>query len=190
MSENRLLKQLSAGDKGALNEIYDRYSARIYRFAFGYLKSEPDCMDIVQEVFMRLWNKRSSVPTDSNLEAFLFTIARNTIISAFRKKISEQKYLEEIRHLVVKNHSDTERQVSYQFLTDEVKELIDRLPEQRKRIYLLSKEKGLPNKAIAEKLQISVKTVEDHMTKARKFLMENLKEYGFLAILFYEMFVF
>jgi RNA polymerase sigma-70 factor (ECF subfamily) len=91
--------------------------------------------------------------------------------------------------VVVKNSSDTEKQVDFTLLSEQVQQLVQKLPEQRRRIFLLSKEAGRSNKDIAGELKISVKTVEDHMTKARKFLKENLKEYGLLAILFYELFV-
>jgi len=184
MDERKLLKQLESGDKNAINALYARYSSRLYRFAFGYLKSEEDARDIVQEVFVRLWCKREALKEETNLEAFLFTVAKNTIISVFRKKISEKEYLEQLRFLVVRNSSDTEKQVDYALLNEKVRELIHTLPEQRQRIYLLSKEKGYSNKTIANELQISLKTVEDHLTKARKYLKGNLKGYGFLILFF------
>ena len=132
MEKRNLIKQLKSENKLAINELYESYSSRLYRFAFGYLKSEADTLDIIQEVFIRLWNSRHQLKEDTNLESFLFTITRNTIIS---------------------------------------------------------KEKGYTNQAIANELHISIKTVEDHMTKARKFLKENLREYGLLAILFFELFI-
>ena len=189
MMGNNLLKQLRAGDKTAINELYGKYSKRLYRFAFGYLKSEEDTLDLIQEVFIRLWDARSSLKDSTNTEAFLFTIARNAVISTFRKKITEKEYLEHLKFTATKNSSDTEKQVDYALLSEQVKELVGRLPEQRRRVFQLSKEEGYSNKDIADKLKISIKTVEDHITKARKFLKENLKDYGLLAILFYEMFV-
>jgi len=182
MDKATLIPQLRNGNKQALNELYTLYSKRLYGFAFGYLKLEEDSRDVVQEVFVKLWSSRNELREESNLEAFLFTVARNTIISVFRKRISEKEYLSQLHLMVVKNSSDTEKQVDYQFLEEKVQQLIGALPEQRKRVYLLSKEKGYSNKLIAEELQISVKTVEDHITKARKFLKEHLKEYGFLSL--------
>ncbi len=189
MSADKLFKQFIEGDKNAINELYSQYSKRLYRFAFGYLKTESDAQDIVQEVFVRLWNNRDKLKKDSNIEAYIFTIAKNTIISVFRKKISEKEFLEDLKFKVVKNSSDTEVQVDYSILSEKVKSTIDQLPPQRKKIYLLSKEKGLTNQKIADELNISVKTVEDHITKARKFLKGNLKDYGFVALLFYELFI-
>ncbi|KOH46398.1 RNA polymerase sigma factor [Sunxiuqinia dokdonensis] len=189
METRKLIKQLKSENKLAINELYESYSSRLYRFAFGYLKSEADTLDIIQEVFIRFWNSRHQLKEDTNLEAFLFTIARNIIISVFRKKLTEKDYLDDLKLLVTKNSSDTESQVEYNLLSEKVTKLVGQLPEQRRRIFILSKEKGYTNQAIANELQISIKTVEDHMTKARKFLKANLKEYGLIAVLFFELFV-
>lgn len=184
MDERKLLKQLKTGNKNAINELYGQYSSRLYRFAIGYLKSEEDARDVIQEVFIRLWSNREKLKEETNLEAFLFAVAKNTVISVFRKKISEKEYLEQLRFRVVKNSSDTEKQVDYALLNEKVQQLIHSLPEQRRRIYLLSKEKDYSNKSIAEELHISLKTVEDHLTKARKYLKEHLKGYGFFILFF------
>ena len=189
MEGGNLLDLLKGGDKNAINELYEKYSPRLYHFVLRYLKSEEDTRDIIQEVFIRLWNKREELKKGTNIEAFLFTVAKNVTISEFRKKITGKEYIEYLRSLVVKNNSDTELQVDYSLLSEQMEKLIGELPEQRRRIYLLSKDKGYSNKAIAKELQISVKTVEDHITKARRHLKENLKEYGLLAILFYKMFI-
>lgn len=189
MEKNKLITQLKASNKHTFNQLYTEYSGRLYRFIYGYMKSDEDARDMIQEVFIKLWNSRMNMKIDTNIEALLFTITKNVIISTFRKKINEKKYLEHLKHVVVKNHLNTEQQVDYALLSEKVGKLIEGLPKQRQKIYCLSKNKGYTNKAIAKELQISIKTVEDHMTKARKFLKENLKEYGFLAILFYKMFI-
>lgn len=189
MDQAKLVKRLISGDKIVVNELYEKYSAKLYHFAFGYLKSEPDALDIVQEVFVNLWENRKKLNKDSNLNAYLFTIAKNTIISVFRKKLSEKQYLEDLKNKVVVNAIDTESRVNYDLLTEKITHLVDQLPPQRKKVYVLSKEKGFSNQAVADELGISVKTVEDHITKARKFLKDNLSEYGLFALLFIELFV-
>ncbi len=185
---NKLFKQIKVNDKDAINDIFLVYSKRLYNFAFAYLKTEGDSKDVVQDVFVSLWKNRHSLKEDTNLEAYLFTITRNSVISIFRKKIMEHVYLKHLRETAIFQHSENEEQYDYDSLSKKIKELIDQLPDQRKLIFKLSKEQGLSNKAIAEELNISVKTVEDHMTKARRFLKSQLTEYGIVALLFYEMF--
>ncbi len=189
VGRDELLRQFKANDKNAINLLYEKYSKRLYNFAFAYLKTEADALDIVQEVFINVWNKRNDLRNDTNLEAYLFTVTRNSIISIFRKKITEKQYLEHLKMVAVLHHSSTEETLDYEALSERLKELVIQLPEQRRLIFKMSKEKGMSNKAIAEELQISVKTVEDHITKARHFLKKQLSEYGMIAILFYEMFI-
>jgi len=191
MTETNLANRLKSNDKEAINLLYNQYSKRLYQFIYRYLKTEADTLDLIQEVFIKLWSNRSGLQNDSNLESYLFTIAKNSIISTFRKKISEKDYFDYIKHRAVNTNSlATEKQVDFDLLSDEIDKLIDQLPKQRQLIFKLSKEKGYSNKMIAEQLKISIKTVEDHITKARKFIRENLQEYGLLALLFLELFAY
>lgn len=187
--KNILFKQLRGNDKEAINRIFLIYSKRLYNFALAYLKTEGDSRDVVQEVFISLWNNRSNLKEDTNLEAYLFTITRNSVISIFRKKISEREYLKHLRETAIIQYSENDEQYDYDRLSEHLQYLVDQLPEHRKQIFRLSKEKGLSNKAIAEEMHISVKTVEDHITKARRFLKSQLTDYGIVALLFYELFV-
>ncbi len=187
--ERTLIKQFKSDDKTAINKLYEIFSGKLYNFAFSYLKTEADSLDVVQNVFINVWDKRQNIKNDTNLEAYLFTITKNSVISIFRKKAQEKNYLEHLRNTVVLSQDDTEDQYDYEVLYSKIQELIEELPEQRKRIFKLSKEKGLSNKDIAEELKISVKTVEDHKSKAKRFIKTKLKESGFVALLFFEMFV-
>ncbi|RKD92029.1 RNA polymerase sigma factor [Mangrovibacterium diazotrophicum] len=189
MTDAKLIQNLKNGDKNTLNELYQKYSRRLYVFIYGYLKTEADTLDLIQEVFIKIWINRQSIKPDSQLDSYIFTIAKNTIISAFRKKISEQDYYDYLKNTVVTNSIATESQVNYDLLSEAVGNLVSKLPSSRQHIYRLSKEQGYSNKQIASELQISIKTVEDHMTKARKFIQDNLQEYGLLAALFISLFL-
>ena len=184
-----LLKQFKSDDKNAIDKLYEIFSNKLYNFAFSYLKTEADALDVVQNVFINIWDKRKSIHNDTNLEAYLFTVTKNVVISTFRKKAQEKKYLEHLRHTSILSYEDTEKQYDYELLYSKIQELIEKLPEQRKRIFKLSKEKGLSNKEISEKLNISVKTVEDHQSKAKRFIKSKLEGYGFSILLYFEMFM-
>ncbi|AHW60272.1 RNA polymerase sigma-70 factor, ECF subfamily [Draconibacterium orientale] len=189
MNNEKLINRFIDGDKTAINDLYTEYSPRLYRFAMAYLKSESEVLDIVQEVFVNVWVNRNKLKKDSNLDAYLFTVAKNTIVSVFRKKLSEKDYLEHLKNKTITNSIDTESQFNYNQLSDKLNDLVEQLPPQRKKIYQLSKEQGLANKTIAAELGISVKTVEDHLSKASKFIKKHLTEYGFLALLFIDLFI-
>lgn len=185
---NNLFRQIKLNDKDAINSIFQAYSKRLYNFAFAYLKTEGDSKDVVQDVFVSLWYNRNNLKENTNLEAYLFTITKNSVISVFRKKITEKTYLNHLRETAIFQHVENDEQYDYEYLSSMIKDLIEQLPEQRKLVFKLSKEKELSNKAIAEELNISVKTVEDHITKARRFLRSRLTNHGLIAVLFFEIF--
>lgn len=182
-------RRLMNNDKRVIDEIYKQFHHKIFRFSFSFLKNEEDAYDVVQEVFVKFWEKRSSLNSDSNIEALFFTIAKNTILSIFRKRSSEQKYLNYLKQTVDTNSSGTKEQVDYFFLKEQYDKLVPQLPPKRKAIFLLSREKGLSNKEIAKLKGISEKTVEDHITKALAFLRKDFLLFGVWAGLYVNLFL-
>ena len=181
--------QLIKGDKRVIDRLYEKYHARIFHFALGFLKNEDDSYDIVQEVFIKLWEKRSTFKRDTNIDALIFTMAKNTTLSVFRKRASEQKYLEFLGHTVQSNNDATSEQVDYSFLKQQYESIVPKLPPKRKEIFILSREKGLSNKEIAKLKGISEKTVEDHISKSLAFLKKHISHFGIWALLFYALFI-
>ncbi|MFV0268762.1 MAG: RNA polymerase sigma factor, partial [Draconibacterium sp.] len=101
MDEKKQIARLISGDKAVINELYGKFSVKLYHFAFGYLKSEQDALDIIKEVFVKLWENRKMLNKDSKLNANLFTVAKNTIISVFRKQLTDKQNLENLKNQVV-----------------------------------------------------------------------------------------
>lgn len=187
--DHTFYKRLKNGDKHVIDEIYEVFHLKIFRFSFSFLKNEEDAYDVVQEVFIKFWEKRFTLNGDGNLEAFIFTIAKNTVLSIFRKRATEQKYLDYLQQTVQTNSSGTKEQTDYFFLKQQYDKLIPGLPPKRKVIFLLSREKGLSNREIAKLEGISEKTVEDHLTKALAFFRKNISLFGIWAELFYFLFI-
>jgi RNA polymerase sigma-70 factor (family 1) len=188
-TEKNFADRLRSDDKKVIDEIFALYHIKIFRFSVSYLKNEDDAYDIVQEVFIKIWEARFSLKSDTNFDAFIFTIAKNAVMSLFRKRLSEQKYLDYLSESVVSNALDTEEQTDYVFLRQKYEQLVETLPVKRKEIFLLSREKGLSNKEIALKQGVSEKTVEDHITKALAYLKKQLSSSGIWTLLFYFLFV-
>jgi RNA polymerase sigma-70 factor (family 1) len=173
-----LLIRLNKGDILAFDELYKLYSHKLFSFVFRILKDEDDSDDIVQEVFLKIWELREKLGDYRLLNSFIFTIAYNNSISLIRKRISSTKYIEYLRDLSVK-----QPQVSFISeielieLNNQVENLISNLPERQKQVFLLHREKGLTYPEIARKLEISKNTVENHMVKALKYLRRNLNNF-------------
>lgn len=188
-TEKNFAERLRNDDKKVIDEIFAMYHMRIFRFSVAYLKNEDDAYDIVQDVFIKVWESRLSIQPDTNFDAFIFTIAKNTVLSLFRKRLTEQKYFDYLSQNATSNSHDTEEQTDYVFLRQKYEQLVETLPEKRKEIFVLSREKGLTNKEIALRQGISEKTVEDHLTKALAYMKKQLNSYGIWTLLFYFLFV-
>ena len=186
--ENDIVHRLRSGEVQAFDEIYNLYSRRIYRFAYSFLKTKVNAEEIVQEVFMRVWENRAKINKYYSFKAFLFTISHNIIIDNFRENLKEQKYVEFLKKNSVVFHSDTDMSIEYSELDKMYRDTIDLLPERRRLIFKLHRIEGLSYNEISQKLNISTKTVENQMSSALKFLKEKLGPYFLSALLFYYLF--
>lgn len=186
-NESLLVRNLSKGNLLAFNTLYNEYSGRLYRFAYGYLKSEPEAEELVQEVFTIIWEKRADLKEELSFKSFLFTIAFNIIRKHFRTKA----YLSDYLKAEISDDLDmqTSHKITYDSLYQYINELVNQLPGRRKEIFIKSRFEGLSIKEIAEKLKISHKTVENQLTDALKFIRTNLNRENIPVILFFILFI-
>lgn len=181
----KLVKLLKNGDMAAFDAIYNKYCHKLYGFVLVYLKQEEDAEEIVQEVFIKIWNLRGKISAYLSFESFLFTIAYNATISLLRKRVSEIKSREYLKYL---QQIDTTEQVideiRFKELNNKVQILLQQLTPRKKEIYLLSREEGLTHKEIARKLNISESTVNNHLVTILKYLKHHIRNGQALNALF------
>jgi RNA polymerase sigma-70 factor (family 1) len=186
-NESFLVKSVSKGNLIAFNSLYKLYSNRLYRFALGYLKSEEEAEEIVQEVFTKIWEIRENLKEELSFKSFLFTIAFNIIRKHFRTKAQLSKYL---NCTDIEDFDDyTSQTTTYNSLKHYLDELIELLPQKRKEIFIKSRLKGLSIMEIANEMNISHKTVENQITEALKFLREHLNTENLSLVLFFSLFI-
>ena len=140
-----------------------------------YIKQETDAEEIVQEVFIKVWEARDKIDAYSSFESFLFTIAYNATMGLFRKRVSEKKYIEHIKSLQqVENAPNIIDEIHFNELNKKVQTLLNELTPRQKEIFQLSREEGLTHEEIAKKLNISVNTVKKHMVNTLAFLKSHI----------------
>lgn len=188
ISETEWILALKEGDLVAFNHLFDRYGKRLFHFSIGYLKSAENAEEIVQEVFMRIWENRLELSAQKSIEAYLFTIARNGILNTIRKSKSEQAYL---NYTKINSGKSVllDEELNFNELEEAYNQVIEQLSPRRKEIFLLSKAQSFSNVEIAKKMNISVKTVENQMTSAISEIRKNLRSLGFSGIIFFELFL-
>lgn len=189
-SNKELLLLLRNGDRVAFYNIYERYCKRLYGFVLRYIKQENDAEEIVQEVFVKLWDARNTIDVYSSFDSYLFTIAYNTTMSLFRKRIKEKKYLEYLKSLQqIENAPGIIEEIHFNELNTNVQSLLNQLTPRQKEIFQLSREEGLTHDEIAKKLEISVNTVKKHMTNTLAFLKSNIDRRLIFNLLFVYIFL-
>lgn len=180
-----LLNRLRNGDMLAFDQVYKLYSHKLYSFIFKILKNEAEADDIVQEVFVKIWESRDKLRDLKLFNSFIFTIAYNNSIDLIRKRINNSKYLEHLRNSSIIYTTPTlVSDIEFTELNTQVEKLIANLPERQKEVFLLHKHKGLTYAEIADQLGISKNTVENHMVKALKYLRQNIDSTLLLNMLF------
>ena len=183
--EPELTEQIKQGEKRAYRKIFEHYAPRIFRFANAYLKSNEDAEELVQDVFMQIWEKRNALDKNKNLEAFLFKVAVNAIYDFIRRKNIEQAYLDFIEHSSQASLENTWQTVIYNDMLEQLEILVEVFPEQQRKIFRLSKEKGLTNDEIATKLNLSKRTVENQLYRATATLKKYYSQGSFTGLLFF-----
>lgn len=182
--DKSILEKIKAGDHSCFELLYVKYKGRIYNFILKlsqgdfYLAEE-----IVQNVFLKIWEIRKELAIEGDLSSFLYMISRNMFISAMRKKTQEYLYQESLLNNYCEYENLVEQDVEYKLLEEEVNRLINQLPPAQKRVYQLSRMQNFSNKEIAENLNISINTVESHLYKANNYLRRLLSVHHKIEIL-------
>jgi RNA polymerase sigma-70 factor (ECF subfamily) len=190
-SDEELMLEIKAENMFAFDLLYKKYSRRLYKFGYSILKSQAEAEDLIQDVFLNLWKNRCNVEKDSSIKSYVFTIAYNSAISIIRKKAKESEFVEYLKSLQELNINEepVNVELEYNELTNKLDEIIKALPQRQKEVYLLHRVEGLKYNEIAERLHISVNTIENHMSRALKTIREKLGNYSLIAILFWYLFV-
>ncbi len=180
-----LLVRLKSDDVLAFDQVYEWYFHKLFSFISKILKDEQEAEDIVQEIFVKIWESRNKFDDYKSLNSYIFTVAYHNSISIIRKRMVDQKYLEYLRNSsAIHSAPDSISELEFYELNSQVQKLIDRLPERQKQVFLLHREKGLSYPEIAEQLGISKNTVGVHMVKALKYLRQNIDQSLLVNLLF------
>lgn len=173
---------ISFSDKEDFQNIFRMYYTPLCHLSNSYLEDEDEAKSIVQEAFLKLWEVRESLNSDSNLRNYLFTLVKNNCLNILKRKQILLKHHEKIKWLEMRyQYQSLERMGSEYLEFDELKEKIEKaiknLPEHCRIVFEMSRFEELKNREIAEKLGVTQKTVEAHLTKALKILRSELKDY-------------
>lgn len=173
--EPEYLRRLKQDDERAFDALFRHYSALVYRFAYGYLKSRPAAEEIVQECFIKIWEKREQLREDVPLKGYLFTTAHHAVLNELRR---DQHHLRLHGQVAAAGPASVANEAEYQEMEALYLAALDRLPPKQREVFVLSRQQGLSYPEIAERQGVSVKTVEAHIVQALKTLRKYFRLHG------------
>lgn len=173
--DQSLYLQLKEGNEQAFKALFEKYYASMCHYACQFLKDADMAEETVQELFVRLWEKRTSLSIDASVSNYLFRSVHNHCLNQLQHQKIRKQYAS---HVMETSRQEVDWQPFYMEveLMERIEKCINSLPEKRQQIFRLSREKGLKYQEIADQLNISVKTVEAQMGLALKYLRDELKE--------------
>ena len=191
--EHTLIAELKRGSKEAFDRIYKLYAGRLLAYCVHYTKSREDAEEIVQDVFVALWNSRETIrqeetlhsllfTQEETLHSLLFTISKHRVINAYRSTLNSPVYEDYVDYQNELSAGEDCDRVEYEQYVKIVKDAIRRLPSTQQRVITLSRFSQLSNKEIAERLSLSEQTVKNQLSVGLKTLRELLAKVLVLSV--------
>ena len=181
MDDSLCLRELSEGSYEAFDTLYMRYSPIVEQFVLSLLKRKEEADDITQNIFLKIWENRSSMSGVHSFRAYLFKMVRNAVYDTFSRRKPTSGLQDSMELGDILRSEDMEGKISAKDLNMLMNMAVENMPEQRRRVFRMSRRDGLSHKEISMQLGISTKTVEYHMAKA---LAELRKIISFLILFF------
>ena len=175
----KYIKRLGKGDHEAFDILFIQYHSKLKRFFLGFIKDEEVANDMIQDIFLKIWINKEAVSKAVSFNRYLFRMAKNMIYDYFDHELIREKFEQNIQDDSDYLYADIlEEEIYANELSLLFDIAIDKMPPQRKQIFILSRKKGVSNEEIAEKLNINIRTVENHITLAirelRKIIQSSL----------------
>lgn len=168
--EKILFKLIAEGNEPAFRAVYDLYFYKLASYAFKICKSQEAAKEIVQDVFIKLWQNRTKMLEVENYEAFLFTVARNKCFDYLRFITRQTDLLTNLENQISNNTVTSEDKINLEDLNKLIEEALSPLGSQKQKIFYLSKQLGYSNDEIADELQLAKSTVKNHLSQTIQYL--------------------
>ncbi|WP_162343686.1 RNA polymerase sigma factor [Cyclobacterium salsum] len=182
--ESEIVLLIRQGDQSAFEELYQRYVDRMLGFADRFLGNPDEAEEVVQVIFVNIWEKRQHLDSERNIAAYLFRSVKNQILNRLRDRKRHCDLSEVPAESQMDQQQDTLQRICFQERRVQAMNRIGEMPEVQQRVFRLSRIDGLSNKEIAMKLKLSVRTIEHHLYLGKKFFnSKNLDKSTFFIVL-------
>lgn len=177
-NEQLLLKQIAEGDEQAFAVLFYRYLPVLQPFALKFTKSADAAEEIIQDTFLRVWLNRDKIEGVENVKAWLYRYASNECLNYLRKALNQAKAIDNMEIDHPKQSNITTETINLNDINVLVAEAVDKLPQQRRKIYQMSRNEGMNIPEIADALELSPNTVKNALVISLKTIREYLNKHG------------
>lgn len=181
-SEIELLALVSTGDRQAFTRLYSQYLDAAYHYVYLFTKSKDEAEEILQEVFVKIWENRERLAEVQSFKNYLFKAAKNRVLDEVRKLQVRHRVFTEIKRGKTVNDESTTDAIAYKDYYRVVQQAIEKLPPKRKLIFRMNTENGLSHDEIAAQLGVSKSMVKNQLYKAYEFVRQYLSQHGGLSL--------
>lgn len=180
--EHKLIERIVGGDEQAFSVLFFNYLPVLQVFATKFTKSDDAAEEIIQDAFLRVWLNRDKLAEVENVKAYLYKYISNECLSYLRKKLREDKMVDAFTNKQPSSHNNTSEEINLNEITKIISVAVEKLPEQRKNIYQLSRRDGKSISEIAEILNISPNTVKNALVISLKSIRLHLNQHGIVFV--------
>jgi RNA polymerase sigma-70 factor, ECF subfamily len=177
LTEQQHFDALASGDITAFEMYFKSFYQPLCSYAYTFLHDRDEAEEIVQSTFLSVWEKRATLKVHTSSKSYMYAMVRNACLNVIKHEKIKQRYVGEEIALAQPGYESVAQTVASTELETRIQVAIEKLPEQCRLVFKLSRFEELKYNEIAEQLDISVKTVENHMGKALKIMREQLKDY-------------
>jgi RNA polymerase sigma-70 factor, ECF subfamily len=176
--------ELVQGNELAFEKIFKIYYKPLCHYAYSFLNDGAEAEEVVQNTFVKIWERRSTIQVQTSVKAYLYSMVRNSCLNVIKHEKVKKEFAKDHQYISETSRPVVEEKMISNDLESKIYEAMRALPEQCRLVFQLSRFEELKYQEIADQLEISVKTVENQMGKALKMMRLHLKEYLVLVLLF------
>jgi RNA polymerase sigma-70 factor (ECF subfamily) len=182
-----LVERLQKGEKQAFDLIYEKYSGKLFSFGMKYLHSTAEAEELVQSVFLKLWENSKNLKKELSFKSFLFTMAYHEICKIFRRRSYGKKFIDDTLYEDSQSSNEIENNIHFKHVLEQVLRIVDKLPKNKRTVFLKSWMEGKSTKEISVEVGLSPGTVDNYVSESLKFIRTQLDNKSMLVILLLSM---
>jgi len=183
-NERQLIQDLKNGSQQAFDKIYQIYAKRLFSFCLQYVKIREDAEEILQDVFIQLWNGRDNIRHQDTLQSLLFIMAKHHLINAYRKRVNAPQYVDYVEYTSIFSTHDSCR-IEYEDFVRKFEKALSEIPPTQREVIILSRLKGFSNQEIALQLSLSMQTVKNQLSLGLKALKLKLGDKSTILLIYF-----